>query len=40
MVAGARSGSGIDKTFDEAFQREYDKQRIHRAGVYWAAIFA
>jgi hypothetical protein len=28
---GARSGSGIDKIFDEAFQREYDKERIHRA---------
>jgi hypothetical protein len=30
-VCGARSGLGIDKVFDEAFQREYDKQRVHRS---------
>jgi len=30
-VCGAKSGLGIDKIFDEAFQREYDKQRVHHA---------
>jgi hypothetical protein len=35
---GARSGSGIDKIFDEAFQREYDKQRIHRAAPRYGAV--
>jgi hypothetical protein len=30
-VAVQDRGSGIDKIFDEAFQRKYDKQRIHRA---------
>jgi hypothetical protein len=30
-ACGARSASGIDRIFEESFQREYDKQRIRRA---------